>query len=213
MTNKSNSTAVANGVDDVDDPQVPLLSEGVHRTSGDYPPFIPYQPGVVESLGIRIFHVVNKFIPWFKLPPLIGALNLTFLRLELRQFNLHDGYASPEAQGTSQDTPLPDERYRWARHSDGEFNSLERPLMGCRGMRFGRNFPRRFTPRPTEEEIWTPNPRMISDKFMARQNGRFIPATSLNMLAAAWIQFQVHGLFNHPAVGSGLCSAYHLVLG
>ncbi|CCC10458.1 unnamed protein product [Sordaria macrospora k-hell] len=43
----------------------------------------------------------------------------------------------------------------------------------------------------------TPNPRMISERFMARKEGKFIPATTLNLLAAAWIQFQTHDWFFH----------------
>jgi hypothetical protein len=156
-----------------------------------------FQPSLVERAGIGAFKLLNKAVPWYKLPGVIGAFNLAFLRIELRQYNLYDGYASAEAQGNAKDNPLPDERYHGARHSDGKFNSLEMPLMGCRGMRFGRNFPRHLTQKPTEEELWTPNPRMISEKFMARRDGRFIPATTLNMLAAAWIQFQVHDWFNH----------------
>ncbi|KAK3358021.1 heme peroxidase [Lasiosphaeria hispida] len=156
-----------------------------------------FRPSVPKRMAIGAFHLVNRAVPWHKLPAFVGALNLASLRLELRQFNLHDGHASPTAQGNATDLPLPDERYREARHSDGKFNSLERPLMGCAGMRFGRNFPRGITRKPTDEELWTPNPRMISDKFMALRDGKFIPATTLNLLAAAWIQFQIHDWFNH----------------
>lgn len=170
-----------------------------------------FQPSLPERLGIGAFSLLNRVVPWYKLPGILGAFNLAFLRIELRQFNLYDGYASADAQGTSKDDPLPDERYRGARHSDGKFNSLEQPLMGCRGMRFGRNFPRHLTPKPTEEELWKPNPRMISDRFMARRDGRFIPATTLNMLAAAWIQFQIHDWFNHVEVRQcRLCSTVTL---
>jgi hypothetical protein len=179
----------------VDDPQKVAKEEEQQLT----PSFTPTLP---ERLGIGAFKLLNRVVPWYKLPGFVGAFNLAFLRIELRQFNLYDGYASPEAQGNARDHPLTDERYRGARHSDGKFNSLEQPLMGCRGMRFGRNFPRHLTPRPTEEELWTPNPRMISDRFMARRDGRFIPATTLNMLAAAWIQFQIHDWFNHIEVSA-----------
>ena len=163
-------------------------------------PLALFQPSFGERLGIGAFHLINKIVPWYKLPGFIGAFNLAFLRLELRQFNLYDGYASPSAQGNAIDNPIPDERYRGARHSDGKFNNLERPLMGCAGMRFGRNFPRAQTAKPSEEELMRPNPRMISDKFMARREGGFIPATTLNLLAAAWIQFQIHDWFNHEQV-------------
>lgn len=180
-------------------------ADGVDRNAEqDKQALPPFKPSLPERLGIRAFNLVNKFVPWYDLPGLLGAFNLAFLRLELRQFNLYDGYASLEAQGNRHDNPLTDQRYIGARHSDGKYNSLDFPLMGCRGMRFGRNFSRHLTPKPTEQELWTPNPRMISDRFMARREGRFIPATTLNMLAAAWIQYQIHDFFQHADVSYGV---------
>ncbi|KIW03746.1 uncharacterized protein PV09_05053 [Verruconis gallopava] len=147
-----------------------------------------YQPVIFDRFNVRFFKFINKYIPWHKLPPIIGALNLEALRIELRQKNLHDGYAAGIAQGTYKSEPLEDERYKNARNSDGKFNSLELPNMGCSGMRFGRTFARQFTPKPNQDELWNPNPRMLSEQFMKRKE--FIPATTLNLLAAAWIQFQ-----------------------
>ncbi|KAF3932352.1 Peroxidasin [Dactylellina cionopaga] len=156
-----------------------------------------FQPSFFENFGIKIFHFVNKFVPWHKLPGFLGAINLGVLRVELRGQNLHDGYSTAAAQGTVTSDALDDRKYLYARHSDGKFNSLQLPRMGCAGIRFGRNFPRQYTQKPTEEELWTPNPRMISEKFMKRKDDGFIPATTLNLLAAAWIQFQTHDWFNH----------------
>lgn len=147
-----------------------------------------FQPSLVERGLVGLFHFVNKFVAWHKLPSLVGAINLDALRIELRQYNLHDGYASAAAQGNTTDNPMTDQRFINSRNSDGKFNSTEMPLMGCSGQRLGRNFARTETPKPTDEELWTPSPRMLSEKFMARKE--FIPATSLNLLAAAWIQFQ-----------------------
>ena len=42
-----------------------------------------------------------------------------------------------------------------------------------------------------------PNPRAISTALMTRH--AFIPAESINVLAAAWIQFQVHDWFAHES--------------
>lgn len=154
-----------------------------------------FQPSLLERAGISTFHFVNRYIPWFKLPTIIGAFNLAFLRTELRGYNLHDGYDSAAHQGNRDEEPMEDHRYVNARHSDGKFNSLELPRMGCRGMRLGRNFPREHCQKPTEEELWSPNPRLLSEEFMTRKE--FIPATTLNLLAGAWIQFQIHDWFNH----------------
>jgi hypothetical protein len=43
--------------------------------------------------------------------------------------------------------------------------------------------------------ILTPNPRRVSRELLTRD--RFIPATSLNLLAAAWLQFMVHDWLSH----------------
>lgn len=40
-----------------------------------------------------------------------------------------------------------------------------------------------------------PNPRLISERLLARD--KFKPATIVNLLAAAWIQFQVHDWAQH----------------
>jgi hypothetical protein len=159
-----------------------------------------FRPGLLDRLLVAIFHFVNLFIPWHKLPSYLGALNLDALRVELRQYNLHDGYASATAQGNPDNTPLDDKRFLSARNSDGTDNSLTMPKMGCSGMRFGRNFPRKYCQKPTEQELWTPNPRLVSEAFMARRPGEFKPATTLNLLAAAWIQFQVHDWVFHESV-------------
>lgn len=162
-----------------------------------------YKPSLSERLIVGLFHFINRIIPWHKLPSLIGAMNLEALRIELRQFNLYDGYASGVAQGSQTAEPMTDNRFEDARNSDGKFNSTELPLMGCAGMRFGRNFPRQLTPKPTEDELWNPNPRMLSDRFMKRKD--FKPATTLNLLAAAWIQFQTHDWFFHESVSKIIC--------
>jgi hypothetical protein len=121
-----------------------------------------YKASLSERVLVSVFHLVNRLVPWHKLPSLIGALNLDALRVELRQYNLHDGYASGDAQGNRTTEPLSDKRFEHARNSGGRYNSVELPLMGCSGMRLGRNFPRQLTPKPTETELWTPNPRMVS---------------------------------------------------
>lgn len=121
-----------------------------------------FKPSLFERLLISAFHLVNKFVAWHKLPSLVGALNLDALRIELRQYNLHDAYPSGAAQGSEATEPMTDPRFMHVRNSDGKFNSTEMPLMGCAGMRFGHNFPRASALKPTEAELWNPNPRMVS---------------------------------------------------
>jgi hypothetical protein len=147
---------------------------------------------------IAFFKVVNKVVAWHKLPRYIGVFNLLAFRLELQAKNLYDVYPDAGYQGTAATCPMKDSRYVTARNSDGVFNSLEEPSMGCAGMRFGRNVPRENTKKPTDEELMTPSPRLVSDVLLKRTG--FKPATIVNLLAAAWIQFQIHDWFFHEQV-------------
>jgi len=65
--------------------------------------------------------------------------------------------------------------------------------MGSLGSRFGRNVPLEYTVRETDP--LAPNPRLVSRELLTRKE--FIPATTLNLLAGAWIQFEVHDWFSH----------------
>jgi hypothetical protein len=74
-------------------------------------------------------------------------------------------------------------------------NDLGHPAMGCRFSRLGRNMETR---RPVEGRpgLLHPNPLLVSERLLARK-GKFQPATTLNLLAGAWIQFEVHDWFSH----------------
>src|SRR5207245_1304240 len=72
------------------------------------------------------------------------------------------------------------------------------------GARFGRNIPLREVDPTRDGAMLDPSPRTVSNRLLARQPTRdgcddFKPATILNLLAAAWIQFQTHDWFNHGA--------------
>jgi hypothetical protein len=166
---------------------------------------LAYNPTLVDRTIVKFFKGVNKFDSWDKLPRYIGIFNLLAYRIELRSKNLYDVYPSVEAQGTPATVPMHNCEWVKARNPDGKFNSLEEPLMGCAGMRLGRNVPRKYT-AAEHEDLLSPNPRIISDRLMARQEGKFKPATIVNLLAAAWIQFQVHDWFFHYQV------YYHLIM-
>ena len=67
--------------------------------------------------------------------------------------------------------------------------------MGSLGSRFGRNVPLEATMREPEDRLLEPNPRLVSRELLTRHE--FQPATTLNLLAGAWIQFEVHDWFSH----------------
>jgi hypothetical protein len=67
--------------------------------------------------------------------------------------------------------------------------------MGSLGSRFGRNVPPEATVREQDDRLLEPNPRLVSRALLTRKE--FQPATTLNLLAGAWIQFEVHDWFSH----------------
>ncbi len=160
----------------------------------------------LDKILITTFRGVNALIPWHKLPTFLGVANLLAYRVELDAKNLYDVYPDASYQGTESTCPMKDSRYVTARNSDGYFNDQAEPKMGCVGQRFGRNVSREHTKKPTDAELLTPSPRLVSEKLLARTE--FKPATIVNLLAAAWIQFQVHDWVFHETV----CVYYNLYI-
>jgi FAD/FMN-containing dehydrogenase len=127
---------------------------------------------------------------WYDLPRAAAGIRLFRTRDELREHNLHDTEEPPLEHST---TPPGGEAYT-VRTSDGTYNDLTCPRMGSAGMRFGRNVPLSET-FPDTGNLLNPNPRQVSLELLTRTV--FQPATILNVIAAAWIQFMVHDWFVH----------------
>ena len=150
-----------------------------------------------RSLFSRFFggfwRLVNERlgILWHWLPKYLGSFNLWGVRTDLREHNLHDT-SNLASVNKCPVQHFPDHLIH--RTPDGSYNDLDHPCMGRAKERFGRNAPHGMT-WPDHEKLLTPNPREISLRLMTREE--FIPATTLNLLAAAWIQFMNHGWFNH----------------
>jgi hypothetical protein len=147
----------------------------------------------VERLLIDKAQALDWSVGWPRVPLPLGLAMLLAARARLRHDNLFDtngaAIANPPClQGS-------DQRYRVARSPDGSFNDLREPAMGSTGTRFGRNVPLERTYRESPARMMTPNPRDVSRELLTR--ARFIPATTLNLLAAAWLQFQVHDWLSH----------------
>ena len=128
--------------------------------------------------------------PWHELPRLLAMHQLIGIRNDLRAKNLYDTEEPPLATGV----PTTDPAFLNARTPDGSHNDLRCPHMGAAGRRFGRNVPLDQT-FPDAARLMVPNPREVSRVLMTRDE--FKPATILNLLAAAWIQFMVHDWFAH----------------
>ncbi|SEG99246.1 Animal haem peroxidase [Nonomuraea solani] len=152
---------------------------------------------VVGALLRAGFGVLSRFVPWHRLPTWLGLLNVATIRQVLRRDNLIDTDAE---QGPPAAHPVPppiDEHVRVRRTYDGTFNDLSAPTMGALGSPFGRNLAPVHRPDLFDE----PNPVVVSRELLHRET--FIPARSLNVLAAAWIQFQVHDWVDHKRCPPG----------
>ena len=135
---------------------------------------------------------VDKRIGWHRLPVPLGLLALIGIRNQLREKNLFD--TRPNGHDAREAPPW-NPRYLTARTFDGTYNDLDDPLMGSAGSRFGRNLPPEHTYPEQPPRLLDPNPRLVSRELLTRRE--FIPATTLNLLAASWIQFEVHDWVFH----------------
>jgi hypothetical protein len=132
---------------------------------------------------IKTFSAKNA---WSRFAKPFGILYLAIERKNLFKNNLHSTYKQfPKGE--------PMAGFQEGRTADGTGNDISEPLMGAVGTRFGRNFPIDKLVPLDKRRLLEPNPRLISEKLLAREN--FVPATTLNMLAAVWIQFMVHDWF------------------
>jgi len=169
----------------------------------------------------RSFQFINLFVRWDKLPTFLAVANLGALRDVLRAKNLHNtsDIAVTNPAGLRPTVRLT-QRYFSEREEDGQYNDWAKPTMGNAsvnpndpfngseftlsnpGARFGRNIPLSEVDPTRDGGILDPSPRLVSNRLLARQKkddgtDDFKPAKILNLLAAAWIQFQTHDWFNH----------------
>jgi hypothetical protein len=145
--------------------------------------------GAARTVRRKAFEEIGKHKNWWEFPLPAQMAALALFREDLREFNLYDTEA-PENGGSAAvvSEPPPYRTY------DGSQTDPANPLMGKSGMRFGRNMPPEVT-YPQEQSMLDPSPREVSNQLLNRDT--FKPAESLNVLAAAWIQFQNHDWFSH----------------
>ncbi|HEX2911167.1 MAG TPA: peroxidase family protein [Chloroflexia bacterium] len=141
----------------------------------------------------RLIEKIDKKNPWYRGSLPYSLLMLIGLRWRLRENNLYDTHL-PGALSKAPDGGFK-ASYLTNRTADGTYNDLENPMMGSAKSRFGHNVPLEYAFPDSEPAIMTPNPREVSLRLMTRDT--FQPATTLNMLAAAWIQFMIKGWFSH----------------
>ncbi len=145
---------------------------------------------MLSRLFVNLATAVDQRVRWDRLPAPLGALVLYGTQDALRQQNLHNpaSIPAPFDEARSANTLV-------ARTPDGSYNDLAQPQMGAAGTHFGRNIPVDRTHPETAPDLLTPNPRTVSRELLTRDE--FKPATTLNVLAAPWLQFQTRDWFSH----------------
>ncbi len=125
---------------------------------------------VGQRLLLRAASGLERVAPWHRLPRPLGLVGLLGIRTALRAHNLYDPAPPPDGAAA--------------------------PAPGGPGRPFGRNQPLWGMPPRDPASLLTPSPRVVSERLLAR-NGSFRPVPSLNLLAAAWLQFMVHDWMSH----------------
>jgi hypothetical protein len=138
----------------------------------------------------RLSVAVDRRVGWHRLPRLLGFPVLLGLRQRLIDENLHDTGVPADL-----DPPNSGLRHLTARTVEGSYNDLCKPRMGMVGSRFGRNLPLEHTHPESEDSIGSPHPGLVSRALLTRHN--FLATDVLNLLAVAWIQFEVHDWLSH----------------
>jgi hypothetical protein len=127
---------------------------------------------MLQRLVVHLGEALQRIRPWHELPRPLGLFCLIGIRIRLRFHNLYD--------------PAPQ------RGDDA-------PPTGEAGFPFGRNQPlwgAPHEPAGAPGALVDPSPRVVSETLLAR-NGSFAPVPFLNLLAGAWLQFQVHDWIMH----------------
>lgn len=137
---------------------------------------------------------------WYHRPQFLAILTLAYMREKLNRHNLKSTYPRDTLIGfQKQGFENPPEQVKLFRTADGSWNNLNNPKEGAAGTRFMRNINPVAVKQPSLEDILTPNPREISLSLLTRQ-GNMLEVPFLNLLAAAWIQFQNHDWISHGEV-------------
>ena len=152
-----------------------------------------YHQSAFWTLYDKLAELADRKVGWHRLPVPLGLAVLIGIRDVLRKNNLYDTSALPAANLPPVPPATPE--VRTARSLDGTYNDLGQPRMGMAGSRFGRNVPLEYVEPDPLPEMMQPSPREVSRALLTRD--QLIPATSVNALVAAWLQFMIRDWFSH----------------
>ncbi len=162
---------------------------------------IGFISGVAFGLITRIYGALAGYqdevwTNWYRRPLWRAILTLAHMREELNRHNLRDVYPKRALVGFQTKGQKPPPGVERCRTADGTWNNLENPMEGAAGTRFSRNVANDAIRPETGARLLTPDPREVSRRLLTRGDPmKEVPF--LNLLAAAWIQFQTHDWVSH----------------
>lgn len=131
---------------------------------------------------------------------LLAILYLAGVNQYLTFYNLFDPYYNLVQQQYPQTANCTSDDV-WYRSADGHCNDFNITAMGSSSTRFGRvtYYPQAAVVSDAHNSsiFLQPNPLLVAELLSRKNDNDFIASPNLNMLAAAWIQFNVHDWFNH----------------
>ena len=133
---------------------------------------------------------------WYRKRLYGGVLTLAYMREKLNRENLKSTYPGGTNVGFQRDGLTPPDGVTHFRTADGTWNNLADPKEGAAGTRFPRNVANAAIRPASDEELLSPDPRLISRKLLSRGE-EMAEVPFLNLLAASWIQFQNHDWITH----------------
>jgi tetratricopeptide (TPR) repeat protein len=157
--------------------------------------------GVTFGLITRIYGTLAGYhdaiwTNWYRKPLWRAILMLAHMREELNRHNLKEVYPKGELIGFQSKRQKPPPGVEHYRTADGSWSNLKNPLEGAAGTRFSRNVASTAIRPESGARLLTPDPREVSRRLLTRDD-RMKEVPFLNLLAAAWIQFQTHDWVSH----------------
>jgi len=182
-------------------PRAPIWAERVRRSVGTFLGSLATL--VMETLthlwGSMAGYRDRVWTNWYRRPLFLGILTLAYMREKLNKDNLRNTYPAGVLTGFQPANLAPPAGVMAFRTADGSWNNLANPKEGAAGTRFLRNVSPDTVRPETGGRLMTPNPREISRKLLTR-HGAMREVPFLNLLAAAWIQFETHDWINHGEI-------------
>jgi hypothetical protein len=150
---------------------------------------------VIEKLGVSD----DVWTNWYHRPGAFAILTLSYMREQLSRNNLKNTYPDGHLVAFQSRGLVPPAGASHFRTADGSWNNLDNPKEGAAHVRVPRNVARAVTWPRSSAQLLTPNPAEISQRLLARGAADMKEVPFLNLLAAAWIQFNVHDWVSHKA--------------